>query len=337
MFFVVIQPITWHLPQRFNVQWRLILFATTHSLFHTRFRQPLRHFYSFMEPNYQEQLLVLISTPIYVLVIGFEMLWSHLHRLHHYDTRETLTNLYLMLLNMALDLGMRAVSIFFLFWAFQNAPYSHWDDSAPLYWILLMLSIDFMYYWLHRTDHFCRLFWAVHVTHHSSPKINLSTGFRSSVFEPLYRFAFYLPIAFLGFKVVDILFMHSALQIYGILVHTPHLKKGTFGFLEKILVMPSHHRVHHASNTIYLDKNLSMTFIFWDKMFGTFQEELDEVPPVYGLTKPVEDRSPVNIVLHEWKDIWKDVKRPGLTWQQRVGYLLRPPGWSHQHDDPHTK
>ena len=174
-------------------------------------------------------------------------------------------------------------------------------------------------------DHHCRLFWAVHVTHHSSEEFNITTGFRSSVFQPLYRGVYFAPLALLGFEPLDIFFMYAATQIWGSFVHTQQIKK--LGFIEKILVTPSHHRVHHASNSIYLDKNMGMILIFWDKLFGTFQEELDEEPVRFGLTKQLPKRDAFNIIFHEWKDILHDLRTSPLPWPQRLGYVFHGPGW----------
>jgi sterol desaturase/sphingolipid hydroxylase (fatty acid hydroxylase superfamily) len=275
----------------------------------------------------KENTVLAISLPLYVITIGLEMLFSHLEGRNFYSIKETLTNVYLTTLNMLCDLGMRIlVAVFCLGFAYEHRIFSF--EKNAMYWLGLVLAIDFMYYWLHRADHYCRVFWAVHVTHHSSTHYNITTGFRSSVFEPMYRFLFYMPIAFLGFSVLDIIFIHSALQIYGVFVHTQYVKRLP-KFLEFFLVSPAHHRVHHGSNIEYLDKNMAMTFIIWDRMFGTFQDELEEIPVVYGLTTNPEDRGPVNIVFHEWIIIWKDVTQKGLTLKQRLGYLFQPPGWSH--------
>ena len=174
-------------------------------------------------------------------------------------------------------------------------------------------------------DHFCRFFWAVHGTHHSSPEFNLSTGFRSSVFQPLYRVAYFAPLAWVGFQPMDVLFMYAATQIYGSLIHTERIKK--MGWLEYILVTPSHHRVHHASNPRYLDKNMGMCLIIWDKIFGTFQPEDESDPPRYGITKTLSDRGPINIVFHEWKDLFSDVKNVAKDWRERLGFIIHGPGW----------
>jgi Sterol desaturase len=278
----------------------------------------------------REQLLILLSTPLYIIVIGLEILLSHLRKQDTYSLKDTLQNLYLMALNSGIDLLFRTIYIGVILTFFYEHRLVEPIANPILYWVILLLFEDFMYYWLHRVDHYCRLFWATHFTHHSSSKFNLTVGFRSSVLEPLYRFIYFIPIAWLGFQPIDIVFIYSATQIWGILVHTEKINK--MGFLEHILVTPSHHRVHHGSNPKYLDKNMGMFLIIWDKLFGTFQEELpaEKYQPIqYGLTKPMEKKDPVNLVLYEWKNIYKDVTQKNLTFKQRLGYIFGPPGWSH--------
>ncbi|HEY0434076.1 MAG TPA: sterol desaturase family protein, partial [Chitinophagaceae bacterium] len=217
-----------------------------------------------------EQLLILVSTPFYIAIIGVELLLSNYRHTKSYTWRDTAANVYLMLLNAFLDLLVRAAYLGILLYFFRYRLFS--PGSTIIYWVALLIAEDFLYYWLHRFDHEVRLFWAVHVTHHSSQQLNFSVGFRSSVFQPLYRFFYFIPLALLGFRPLDIVFMYSATQIWGILVHTELIRK--MGWLEYILVTPSHHRVHHASNPKYLDMNMGMFLIIWDKLFGTFQEEL---------------------------------------------------------------
>src|ERR1700712_1752762 len=227
-----------------------------------------------MTGTLREQWLILISTPIYLIIIGIELMLSHFHHRKLYHWRDTVRNVYLMLLNAAIDLGFRAIYVAILLHLYEHQLIS-WKMGIS-YWLLLVLGEDFLYYWLHRTDHEVRLFWAVHVTHHSSDLMNFTVGFRSSVFQPLYRFIYFIPLALVGFRGIDIMFIYAATQIFGILAHTQTV--GRLGFLEYIFITPSHHRVHHGSNVRYLDKNMGMLFVFWDKLFGTFQPEEDRDP-----------------------------------------------------------
>lgn len=272
--------------------------------------------------EFRETLLILISSPLYAIVIGAEIIFSYLHNHGKYSGKGTIENIYLMLLNMGLDILMRTFNLFILTWLLQ---YKFFEIENPvLYWVTLLILEDFMFYLLHYVDHYVRFFWAIHVTHHSSEEFNLTVGFRSSVFQPLYRFIYFLPLSFFGFQPVDVMFIYSATQIYGILIHTQYV--GSLGFLEYVLATPSNHRVHHGSNHIYLDRNMGMVFIFWDLLFGTFTRETE--PVRYGLTENIGSHQPHKVIFHEWNAIWKDVKKaPGF--RAKFMYIFGPPGWSH--------
>jgi len=276
----------------------------------------------------REQWLILISTPIYMIIIGLELLLSHLQHKKQYSVKDSFTNFYLMLFNGGIDLAFRLVYLAVLQYFYLQSILT--IENVFVYWLCLLLIEDFLYYWLHRFDHQVRLFWAVHVTHHSSVLMNFTVGFRSSVFQPLYRFIYFIPLALLGFKPLDILFIYAATQIWGIFVHTELINK--MGWLEYIFVTPSHHRVHHGSNIKYLDKNMGMFLIIWDKLFGTFQPELSAAeyePLQYGLTKNIDSSHPLTVIFHEWKGIFKDVSQKDISLYSRWMYLFGPPGWSH--------
>lgn len=274
---------------------------------------------------FRDSLLVLFATPLYAILIGLEILMSYLHNEHYYTFKDTLTNVYLSLLNMGLDIAVRLAGLAFLAFFFQFRLLD--IRTVWIYWLALFIGEDFMYYLLHLVDHKCRFFWAVHVTHHSSQKFNLTTGFRSSVFQPLYRYFYFAPLAIFGFHPIDIIFIYALTQIYGILVHTEYV--GKLKFLEYFLVTPSLHRVHHASNVRYLDKNMGMVLIIWDRLFGTFAEEDETEPVVYGLTKNLErPHHPVKVVFHEWQAILHDLRK-AIPWRRKLGYVFKAPGWSH--------
>ena len=145
---------------------------------------------------------------------------------------------------------------------------------------------------------------------------------------PFYRYLYFIPLALIGFRPIDILFMYALTQTYGILVHTQAIKRLP-KWIEYIFVTPSHHRVHHASNVPYLDKNMGMVLIIWDRLFGTFVPEMPEEPIRYGLTKPLENpHHPVHIIFHEWKAIARTLKRD-IPFKDKFRYLFKAPGWSH--------
>jgi len=194
-----------------------------------------------------------------------------------------------------------------------------------LLYILAFIGYDFAGYWSHRFNHSINIFWNRHVVHHSSEEFNLSCALRQemSAFIGIYFFL-YIPMAVLGIppKVVAIV---GPVQLFAQFWYHTRLI-GKMGFLEYIIVTPSHHRVHHAINRIYLDKNLSQLFIVWDKIFGTFQEELEEEPPVYGTLTPANSWNPVVINFsHAWRiahDAWH-TKR----WWDKLRVWFMPLGW----------
>jgi len=198
---------------------------------------------------------------------------------------------------------------------------------TPSWWVyaLAFLGMDFVGYWSHRFDHKINVFWNRHIVHHSSEEFNLSCALRQSISAVVGIYFFlYVPMALIGIpqEVVAIVApLHLFAQFW---YHTRVIDK--MGVLEHILVTPSHHRVHHAINPRYLDKNLSQVFIFWDKLFGTFQEELPEDPPVYGVIKPVSTWNPIWInYMHAWalaKDAWR-----AHSWWDKVRLWWMPTGW----------
>ncbi|MEI7802763.1 MAG: sterol desaturase family protein [Bacteroidota bacterium] len=273
----------------------------------------------------KEQLLLLWSLPVYMAIILTELLFSYFHQHRIYKTKDTLTNIYLTILNFGFDAAIRVVAFGILIFFFSFHCYTF--HNIYLYWIFCFVAEDFVYYWLHRIDHTCRFFWAVHVTHHSSEQFNLTVGFRSSVFQPLYRFIYFIPLVLVGFHPADILFVYAVTQIWGVLIHTQYINK--LGIAEWIFSTPSHHRVHHASNTKYLDRNMGMFLIVWDKLFGTFEEEDEQYETIrFGLTKNIEAKNPAQFVFHEWKEIMKDVKTAPSLYAKWM-YVFGPPGWSH--------
>lgn len=198
-------------------------------------------------------------------------------------------------------------------------------ETTWLVYVVAFIGMDFVGYWSHRFDHKINAFWNRHIVHHSSEEFNLSCALRQSVSAIVGIYFFlYIPMAFLGVpaEVVAIVApIHLFAQFW---YHTRLI--GKMGFLEYILVTPSHHRVHHAINDVYLDKNLSQVFIFWDKLFGTFQEELAEEPPVYGVKKPVNTWNPLIInYTHMWAlimDAWRT-----KNWWDKARIWFMPTGW----------
>jgi len=259
---------------------------------------------------------------MYLIFIGLEILISNSRNKGWYTLRGTIENLWLMLANLVIDVLMRIAALYLLTQIYEYR-FFEWENLI-FYWIAVMIFQDLAFYTMHYVDHYCRLFWAVHVTHHSSEEFNLTVGLRSSLFEPLYRFVYFIPLVLIGLKPLDIFFAFSLTQLYGIFIHTQSVKK--LGFIELFMATPSNHRVHHGSNVKYLDKNMGMFLIIWDRIFGTYQKE--EEPVTYGLTKNLESHDPWTVIFHEFKSMFHDVKN-APTFKAKFMYIFGPPGWSH--------
>ncbi len=204
-----------------------------------------------------------------------------------------------------------------------------WDlQATPFVYVLAFIGLDFKGYWSHRLEHQFNILWNRHVIHHSSEEYNLACALRQEISAIFGVFFFlFIPLAILGVptKVIAITApLHLFAQFW---YHTRVIDK--MGFLEYIVVTPSHHRVHHAINDIYLDKNFSQIFIFWDKWFGTFQEELEDEPPVYGTKRPAKTWNPVFInFMHFWallQDAWYT-----RSWWDKFRLFFMPTGWRPQ-------
>ncbi|WP_375558677.1 sterol desaturase family protein [Bernardetia sp. OM2101] len=200
-------------------------------------------------------------------------------------------------------------------------------------WILLVFADDFSFYWHHRLSHQVRILWAAHSNHHSAQSYNLAVALRQSWTEMFYKYIFWLWMPLLGFHPIMMFVMMSISLIYQFFLHTEAV--GRLGFLEYFMNTPSHHRVHHATNVKYLDKNHAGIFIIWDRLFGTFIKE-DQEKPIYGLVQNLETYNPIRIASYEYEKIWEDIRKP-ISWKHRINYLIQPPGWSHDGSRKTTK
>jgi sterol desaturase/sphingolipid hydroxylase (fatty acid hydroxylase superfamily) len=190
-----------------------------------------------------------------------------------------------------------------------------------------ILGWDFIYYWNHRLQHESRVMWAIHVVHHSSERYNLSTALRQPWAESFGMFVPYGVLSLMGIRPNLIETARQVNLLYQYWIHTDTIRR--IGAFEEVLNTPSHHRAHHGSNRRYLDRNHGSILIVWDRLFGTFQRELDEDPVVYGLTKNIETFNPLRIASHEYADIVRDVAG-SATWRDRLSFVLRGPGWAYE-------
>jgi alkylglycerol monooxygenase len=268
--------------------------------------------------------LLNITVPIFFFFYFVEKIVEWKRGVHVIRGLDSISSFSSGITNVVKDILGISITVITYDWLVKNIALLHIPENALTY-AIAFLVIDFQGYWVHRWCHKINFFWNYHVIHHSSEEFNLSCALRQSISNFINFFTFLLiPAALLGVpgKVIAIVApLHLFLQYW---YHTQLI--GKMGFLEKILVTPSHHRVHHAINKEYMDKNLSQIFIIWDKLFGTFQEELDDVKPVYGITRPARTWNPVKINFqHLWllmKDAWRT-----QNWKDKLRIWIMPTGW----------
>lgn len=195
-------------------------------------------------------------------------------------------------------------------------------SMTPWTWVIALLAADFSYYWMHRLEHEHRILWASHSVHHSSEDYNLTISMRLSIVEGIFEWIFLVPMILIGFTPFQAIVSLILVAQFQTWIHTEHI--GKLGWLDEIFNTPSVHRVHHGSNNKYLDKNYGGVLIIWDKLFGTFQREEEEV--VYGLTKNIHSNNPITINFIEYKNIWKDVKKC-RNWKDRLRIIFGDLAW----------
>ncbi|MDB1089760.1 sterol desaturase family protein [Streptomyces sp. ACA25] len=267
--------------------------------------------------------VVLWAIPAFVLLTVVEMVSYRLHPDEDaagYERKDATTSLTMGLGSLVFDLLWKIPIV-----AVYVAVYELTPLNIPVLWwtvLLLVVAHDFFYYWSHRGHHVIRILWACHVVHHSSRRFNLTTALRQP-WTSLTGWPFYLPLVAAGVHPATLAFLSSANLVYQFWVHTERVGKLPRP-VEFVFNTASHHRVHHASQGSYLDRNFGGIFIVWDRMFGTFAPETE--PCVYGLTKNIDTHNPLRVATHEYVAIARDLSAAG-TWRERVGYLLRNPGW----------
>ena len=273
------------------------------------------------------------AIPLFVALVLAEMLWAWKTTPHAYEPRDTLTSLAFGLGSTVAGALAGGAFLALFLWAYQYRVF----DLGPQWWTLwwawpvCFVLDDLAYYWVHRFGHRVRWFWASHVNHHSSQHYNLSTALRQTWTGFLtLGFVFKLPLVLLGFHPVMIAICAGFNLIYQFWIHTEAIGRMPRWF-EAVMNTPSHHRVHHATNPRYLDRNYAGVFIVWDKLFGSFEPEVtpqDGGERIrYGIVKQLGSFNLLWSVFHEWVGIAQDMWR--APWRHKLSYLVREPGWSH--------
>ncbi|MEY4135561.1 MAG: hypothetical protein RL386_1911 [Bacteroidota bacterium] len=268
--------------------------------------------------------ILLIAMPVFFVLVLFEKWYGWRKGQDTVVAMDMISSLMSGVTNVTKDVLGLSVSILSYRWLVGHFAVTQVQNTFIVY-LICFLALDFAGYWTHRIKHRVNVFWNAHIVHHSSEEFNLACALRQSisVFVEVFTF-FLLPAAIFGVPVEVVAIvapLHLFMQFW---YHTRHI--GKMGWLEHIIVTPSHHRVHHAINPEYIDKNYSQILIIWDKLFGTFQEEKADVPPVYGITRPTSTWNPIRINFQHLALLIKDAWRTS-DWRDKLRIWFMPTGW----------
>ena len=276
-------------------------------------------------PNFPP--IIIYAIPFFVFAMLLEFFVASAKNIKSYTAKDAFSSIAMGLGNVFIGFVSKLFVFAALYYVYENLRIF----TIPITWwsfIILFFLDDFSYYWFHRTSHENRFFWASHVVHHSSKHYNLSTALRQTWTGSFYSFIFWLWLPLIGFHPGMIIFQMSISLLYQFWIHTELIQKMP-KWIELFFNTPSHHRVHHGSNPIYLDKNHAGILIIWDKLFGTFQPELKSEKVQYGLVVNIKTYNPIFIAFNEWGALFKDLNTKNISVRDRIKYLYKPPGWKH--------
>ena len=268
--------------------------------------------------------VIVLATPVFLGLIGLEWAVGRRRGRDTYRLHDALSSIGLGMLSQLAGLFTKALTLGIYALVFEHVALARLDAGSPWVWLGALLGYDFCYYWRHRFGHTVALMWAAHVVHHSSEDYNLSTALRQSATNWTVEWAFYLPLAIAG--VPPLVFASVALidLLYQYWVHTQQI--GRLGWFDRWFCAPSNHRVHHAVNDRYLDRNYGGILIVWDRLFGSYAEERDDDPCVYGTRAPLRSWDPLAANLAVYADLARDSWHTA-RWSDKLRVWLKPPGW----------
>ncbi|MBY0424405.1 MAG: sterol desaturase family protein [Cytophagales bacterium] len=257
---------------------------------------------------------VALALPVFMLAIALEYYLSEKWKKNFYSFTDTITNMSIGILDRLTSLIFAA--LFYFIYDFLHTHLAIFDLKMDFWnYVILFFLVDILWYWYHRCSHEINIFWAAHIVHHQSEEFNLTVGTRITIMQSFIRLMFWCALPIIGFPAPMIMGTLLVQGVYPFFIHTRLI--GKLGFLENILVTPSHHRVHHGNNEIYLDKNYGGILIIWDKIFGTFEEEKEEI--VFGLTKQLESKSFLWQFFHFFIELGYSIRNtPGILNKWKV-------------------
>ena len=275
--------------------------------------------------------LIVLAVPFFLLALLLELALDRARGSGFFRANDAINSLSAGILSTTLGYFTRFLPL--IAWGFVLENYAlidmqlSWFDASPrgiALWVLAALAWDFCYYWFHRYSHEISVLWAAHAVHHQSEDYNLSTALRQTSTGFLLYWIFYLPLFLIGFPLEVLITVNAVNLIYQFWVHTQLVRR--MGALDYILVTPSNHRAHHAQNERYIDKNYGGMLILWDRMFGTFEDETDVDPVVFGVRKPLANWNPIWANLQVYDSLWFDAVRT-RKWRDKLGVWFRRTGW----------
>jgi len=263
---------------------------------------------------------IALAIPFFFLLIGIELAWSAWSGRRVYRFNDLISNMGCGIGSQVVGAFTKTVIFAVYLWVYEYRLFT----LAPtaLTWVVAFVLVDLLYYWFHRLSHEVNFLWAAHVVHHQSEEYNLSVALRQSWWQGVFSWWFYVPLALCGIHPMIIVTVGAVNTLYQFWIHTKAIDR--LGPLEWILNTPSHHRVHHGSDPIYLDRNHAGTLIIWDKLFGTFQREEQE--PIYGITNQLRTWDPLKANFSYWGELFALAGR-AATWREKILVFLKPPGW----------
>jgi len=265
-----------------------------------------------------------LAIPLFLIFMLLEYLYLKIQgrSLHRYN--DSVTSLSMGLLLLLSDALLKAYTFMVFIYLWENFRIFDFGISEVATWVTFFFLVDFCYYWFHRTAHEVNFLWGAHVGHHQSEEYNLTASLRQSAFQYAFSWVFYLPLALLGCPPAAFLILFIALKLYQFWLHTQAIDR--IPFIEGILSTPSSHRVHHAKNPIYIDRNYGGTLVVWDRMFNSWQPELADQPCHYGTTHPLKTLNPIQGNLQHWSMLAKDTIKTE-KWSDKVRLWFKPTGW----------
>ena len=271
-----------------------------------------------------QEIIIGWATPVFFVLIALELAWATWRGRRVYHAADAINSLSLGVISQIVAVFSKLLTLGIYAWCAKHLALFALPADAWWVWVSGLLLYDFLYYWLHRAGHEVNILWAAHVVHHQSEDYNLSTALRQTGSGVLLGWLFYLPMALLGYPLEVFAVVALIDLLYQFWVHTELV--GRLGWFDRVFCSPSNHRAHHAVNDRYLDRNYGGILILWDRLFGTFVEENDADPPVYGTRAPLRSWNPLwanaEVYWATLKDAWH-----ARRWRDKWLVWVKPPGW----------